>query len=180
MQARRDALRCVLVVVALAAAVGFALLAQGCGPAGPRLIEGTSLRDAYRGMGYECGTILLRLSDDGSFVLACVPPGDGVCDTLNVSALAARDDALSGVWESRGGDLTLAGSEGPDAPEITIVFTECEVAVEAHGRSELLAGLRWVMSTRPSFVDSSRLMGSDDLEEFLHPSAGSGSSTSAL
>ncbi len=164
-------------VALFASLLVFAVL-SGCEPSGPKLIPGKSLRYAYRGMGYDCGTILLRLADDGRFALACVPPGDASCDTLGVCGLSAVGGVLTGTWDSRGGDLTLLVSDDPGSTQASIVFTECEV--EAAGKSELLHGLRWVSSTRPSFADSSKLVARDDLQEFLYPSAGSGSSTSAL
>jgi hypothetical protein len=177
MTCSRATLRLALLLASLSLA---SLATHGCGPEGPRLIEGKSLRYAYTGLGYECGTILLRLSDEGTFALACVPADDASCDTLGVRALASVEGALSGTWESRGGDLTLVCTRGPGASDTAIVFTECEVAVSARESQVLLPGLRWVSGTRPTFADSSRLVADDDLREFLRPAAGSGRRTSAL
>ncbi len=146
----------------------------GCGPEGPKIIEGTTLRSIYQGMGYECGTIMLHLAPDGGFELSCAPPSELPCGTPEGDAGTEGRQVICGTWESRGGDLTLTG----DACEL--VFTECEVSVDARGDTELLPGLCWVDSSEPTFADSSRLVARGDLVEFLHPSQGSGSKSSAL
>lgn len=162
---------------ALAGAATLGLLAAlllststGCGPRGPRIIEGTALRSTYQGMGYECGTIMLDLAPDGGFVLGCAPASEQPCDKPE----GEGGQVIRGTWESRGGDLTLTGDG------YTLVFAECEVSVDARGTSRLLPGLRWVMSNAPTFADSSRLVARGDLMEFLHPGSGSGSRSSAL
>jgi hypothetical protein len=146
----------------------------GCGPEGPKIIEGTNLRSTYQGMDYECGTILLHLASDGGFILRCSPPSEHPCELPETEVDPEEEHAFHGTWESKGGDLTLKGDG------ITVTFTECEVSVDALGETELLPGLCWVDSSEPTFADSARLVARGDLVEFLNPSEGSGSRSSAL
>ncbi|MFH1501474.1 MAG: hypothetical protein ABIG03_00360 [Candidatus Eisenbacteria bacterium] len=146
----------------------------GCGAEGPRIIEGTTLRSTYQGMGYECGTIVLNLAPDGGFVMVCAPPAERPCDIVASNDIPDGVQAVRGTWESRGGDLTLTGDG------LTLVFAECEVSVDARGETGMLPGLRWVSSSEKTFADSSRLVARGALMEFMHPSQGSGSRTSAL
>ena len=155
-------------LVALAAAV-IIWGAAGCGPENPGMIEGTSLRPEYQGLGCGCGTLMLSLSPERTFVMKCVPADE---DRWGVPVADMQTDTLHvmrGSWESRGGDLTLV------AAEASLVYTECEVEVDAHGETALLPGLCWLRGTESTFADSSSLVGRHELQEFLHPSEGSGS-----
>jgi len=174
---RRQSLSMSRLAGSLAAAL---LLSTACGHEPPRLIEGTSLRSAYQGLGFDCGTITLDLGDDGGFVLACAPTRDDGCGIPRGEAGGGTAVRIAGSWESRGGDLTLTFEEPVAGLETVLVFTECEVSVDARGETVLLPGLCWVESSEPTFADSSSLVSRADLMEFLHPTEGSGSSTSAL
>lgn len=180
MRRSADAVTCALVVAPAALLVPLLLVVAGCGSDDSTFIEGTSLRTSYIGMGCDCGTIVLRLEADGSFILACGPPDDHPYAALDGDDLPVGGGRLSGSWESRGGDLTLAARPDAAVREAIVLFTECEVEIEAVGRSGLLPGLRWVSSTRSTFADSTQLVARDELDEFLRPKAGSGSRTSAL
>jgi len=147
------------------------LMSTGCGSEQPDRIEGTSLSATYQGLGCECGNIMLNLGRDGAFELWCMPASE---DPWGVPSGTEQQEAvpsMRGTWTSRGGDLTL------EAGGWTVVFTECEVAVDAHDETALLPGLCWVESSGPTFADSSRLVASRELEQFLHPMEGDGSGT---
>jgi hypothetical protein len=162
----------------LCAALALLVLTAACGSLPPESIEGTSLKPSYRSLGSSRGTIRLELSEDRTFALARGGALDDEWGLPEAGDAAGDAEALSGTWETRGGDLLLT-AVGPGAG-LELVFTECETQVDAVGRTALLPGLHWVRSSAPTFADSTELVSHGDLTEFLHPTAGSGSRGSAL
>ena len=147
-----------------------AMILAGCGRAGPTPAELAGLDREYVSVGSVEACIVLLLQSDGGFLVSERARDPERHASREMPMRPEPAPVATGKWTFADGLLDLTGDGWMASYEVD------STRVEIPQRADTLSSLRWVTSTEGSPFSACDLVSAPELDEFLHPTEGKGSS----
>lgn len=150
--------------------VCLAVVLGGCGRTAPSTVELAGLDREYVSVASGETCIVLLLRSDGDFLVSERAQDPERHASREMPMRPEPAPVATGKWTFADGLLDLTGDGWMASYEVD------STRVEIPQRADTLSSLRWVTSTEGSPFSACDLVSASELDEFLHPTEGKGSS----